>query len=86
MRICASLRFMRRRLPRKGLSRAQLFGFGLLGALEIIVRLHEKKPRARTVADLARFFQIRFCLASKRFHGAHATLFLVVWRPARLLG
>jgi hypothetical protein len=54
-------------------ARAQLFGFRLLGTLETVVRLHEKKPRALTIAHLARFFQIRLCLGSQRFHNAHAT-------------
>jgi hypothetical protein len=34
------------------------------------VRLHNEEPRPLAIADPARFFQIGFCLASKRFHGA----------------
>jgi len=51
---------------------AQLLGLCLLGALEIIVGLHEEKPSTLPVADPTCLLQVLFRFAPQQIDAAHA--------------
>src|SRR5262249_34281236 len=52
---------------------AQLLGLCLLGALEIIVGLHEEKPSRLPVADPTCLLQVLFGFAPQQIDAAHAS-------------
>lgn len=50
---------------------AQLLRLGLLGVFEIIMGLHEEKPRTLPIADRMRLLQARLCLPSPHIDASH---------------
>ena len=50
---------------------AQLLRLGLLGVFEIIMGLHEEKPRTLPIADRMRLLPARLCLPSPHIDASH---------------
>jgi hypothetical protein len=66
-----SLAMSDRQLGFRSAPGAQLLRLGLFGVFEVIVGLHEEKPRTLPIADRMRLFQARLRLPSPHIDASH---------------